>query len=137
MTTEESPLMRLEHMGFRRVGAWELVDDPPHCVLAECADAANILYAFVVAGAVVYIGKTVQALKRRLYGYQRPGPSQSTNSKGNELLVKALRAAQAVEIYALPDNGLLYYGGFHVNLAAGLEDNLVGTLKPSWNRAGI
>ena len=41
-----------------------------------------------------------------------------------------------IEIHALPDNGLLYYGGFHVNLAAGLEDNLIKILKPEWNRGG-
>jgi hypothetical protein len=38
-----------------------------------------------------------------------------------------------VAIYVLPDNGLLYYGGFHVNLAAGLEDSLVRELQPPWN----
>jgi hypothetical protein len=41
-----------------------------------------------------------------------------------------------VEIYALPDNGLLRYGGFHVNLAAGLEDSIVRDLNPPWNRLG-
>ena len=44
---------------------------------------------------------------------------------------------EPVEIHALPDNGLLYYRGFHVNLAAGLEDSLVATLKPVWNMAGV
>jgi len=76
-------------------------------------------------------------LKRRLYGYERPGPSQSTNIKGNKLIKEALLALRSVEIYALPDNGLLYYGGFHVNLAACLEDALVATLKPAWNKAGV
>jgi hypothetical protein len=42
-----------------------------------------------------------------------------------------------VDIFALPDNGLLHYGGFHINLAAGLEDSLISTLAPSWNRVGI
>jgi hypothetical protein len=48
-------------------------------------------------------------------------------------------AGTSVEIHALPDNdnGLLYYGGIHVNLAAGLEDSLIAALKPSWNKAGI
>lgn len=137
MKDEQSPLARLEHMGFRRAGTWQNSGGSPQCLLTECADAENILYAFVVDGVVVYIGKTVQALKRRMYGYQRPSPTQSTNIKGNKFISEALSASRSVEIYALPDNGLLYYGGFHVNLAAGLEDSLVSTLKPAWNKAGI
>lgn len=137
MNSDQSPLQRLEFMGFRHAGSWMLAEGKPQCVLTEHAEAANILYAFVVSGSVVYIGKTVQALKRRMYGYQRPALTQSTNIKGNKLISEALEASLPVEIYALPDNGLLFYGGFHVNLAAGLEDSLVGTLKPAWNKAGI
>jgi hypothetical protein len=33
----------------------------------------------------------------------------------------------------LRDNGLLHYGAFHINLAAGLEDDLIAKLKPAWN----
>jgi len=33
----------------------------------------------------------------------------------------------------LPDNGLLHYGQFHVNLAAGLEDSIISVLQPEWN----
>ena len=79
----------------------------------------------------------MQPLKRRIYGYQNPGPTQSTNIKWNKLIRAALTEGQVVEVHALPDNGLLYYGGFHVNLAAGLEDSLVANLKPKWNKAGI
>jgi hypothetical protein len=42
--------------------------------------------------------------------------------------------SQPVEIYMLPDNGLLRYGGFHINLAAGLEDDLINKLSPAWNK---
>lgn len=85
----------------------------------------------------MYLGKTVRTLKERLYGYQNPGPTQSTNIKGNRLILEALGAKRTVSVYALPDNGLLHYGGLHVNLAAGLEDSLVLALKPAWNKAGI
>ena len=134
---EESPLERLEHMGFRHVGEWRLESGSAKCILTAEANSTNILYAFVAGGEVSYIGKTNQALKRRLYGYQNPGPTQSTNIKGKKLIEEALGASVPVRVYALPDNGLLYYGGFHVNLAAGLEDNLVATVKPRWNKAGI
>lgn len=137
MNTEGTPLQRLEYIGFRAVGAWSLENGRVRCILTDCASAANILYSFVVDGEVMYIGKTVRTLKERLYGYQNPGPTQSTNIKGNGLILEALQAGSRVSVYALPDNGLLHYGGFHVNLAAGLEDSLVSNLKPAWNKAGI
>jgi hypothetical protein len=72
-----------------------------------------------------------------MYGYQNPGPTQSTNKKGNGLIKELVTSGKEVEIFALPDNGLLYYGGFHVNLAAGLEDSIVSKIKPAWNKLGI
>src|SRR5206468_605667 len=130
MDASSTPLQRLEYMGFRKVGRWELSAEQPKYILEDQASSQNILYAFVCEGSVVYIGKTVQALKKRMYGYQCPGPTQSTNIKGKKMIREALSTGKPVAIWALPDNGLLFYGGFHVNLAAGLEDNLVAALKP-------
>jgi hypothetical protein len=42
----------------------------------------------------------------------------------------------SVSILVLPDHGLLKYGGFHLNLAAGLEDDIVSQLKPRWKKTG-
>jgi hypothetical protein len=137
MDPDHTSRQRLEHIGFRAVGHWLLEEGRPRCTLTECAASMNILYAFVVDGEVMYIGKTVRPLKQRLYGYQNPGPTQSTNIKGHALIRSTLELGSAVQILALPDNGLLHYGGFHVNLAAGLEDSLVSSLKPAWNRTGV
>lgn len=135
--SEMSPVQRLDYMGFRRVGQWQVDSDKLRCVLQECGSASNILYVFVCDDAVLYIGKSIQTLKKRLYGYERPGPTQYTNIKGNTYLRKLLSEGKTVHVHALPDSGLLFYGGFHVNLAAGLEDALVAQLKPSWNGAGL
>lgn len=124
-------------MGFRKAADWRLERRQLECLFHEHESAQNILYAFVCGRTVLYIGKTVRTLKQRMYGYRRPVPTQSTNLKGNRLIQEALAAGKVVEVYALPDHGLLYYGGFHVNLAAGLEDSLVASLKPAWNRMGI
>lgn len=131
------PLDRLLAMGFRRAAAWHLEPAGLECLFHEHASAQNILYAFVSGRTVLYIGKTVRTLKQRMYGYRRPAPTQSTNLKGNRLIREVLAGGTSVEVYALPDHGLLYYGGFHINLAAGLEDSLVGSLKPAWNKMGI
>jgi len=130
-------LERLTNMGFRHVGKWEINGEKLLFNLDACADMKNVLYAFISNNTVMYIGKTTQALKKRMYGYQNPGPTQSTNIKANGFITDKLTTGTTVAIYALPDNGLLHYGGFHVNLAAGLEDSIVATLKPTWNKMGI
>jgi len=71
-----------------------------------------------------------------MYGYQNPGPTQNTNIKGNKLILELLSNGKGIEIYALPDDGHHHVGVFHLNLAAGLEDSIISTLKPNWNDFG-
>jgi hypothetical protein len=96
-----------------------------------------VLYAFVSSSSqdakqLMYIGKTVRTLASRMAGYKKPGPSQSTNQKNNANIRSLLQQGKSVEIYVLPDRGL-HYGGFRVNLAAGLEDSIVLQMQPPWN----
>jgi hypothetical protein len=81
----------------------------------------------------MYIGKTVTTLKTRMQGYRLPSSTQSTNIRNNQTLRQVIESGKLVMIYVLPDNGLLHYGGFHVNLAAGLEDSLVRDMRPPRN----
>jgi len=127
---------RLLDIGFRKVGTWDQTESGIAYTLDDCADARNILYSFVCGQTVLYVGKTVQPLKKRMYGYQNPGPTQSTNIKGNRNISDLLSDGKQVDIFALPDNGLLHFGAFHINLAAGLEDSIVKTLNPVWNKTG-
>lgn len=124
---------RLLEIGFQAVGHWHLVEDELSLELFRHGSQKNILYALVSDGEVKYIGKTVQPLVKRLYGYKNPGSSQSTNIKNNARIKALLENGAAVDILALPDNGLVHYGQFHLNLAAGLEDDIISVLKPEWN----
>ncbi len=126
-------LDRIKAMGFTRAGRWNLSDSALTFELDALADARNVLYAFVVDNELMYVGKTVQALRKRMVGYKVPSATQSTNIKNNRKIHECLAGGKVVEIFVLPDNGLLKYGGFHVNLAAGLEDSLVRDLMPPWN----
>lgn len=124
---------RLIEIGFQCVGHWKLDDDRPVYELTSLMKTPNVLYAFVSNGEIKYIGKTTQPLKGRMASYQSPGPTQSTNIKNNENIKTLLEAGEAVDIFVLPDTGLLHYGGFHINLAAGLEDSLITDISPPWN----
>ena len=135
MKTSLSALQRIEAIGFRRCGQWELaISGGIKINLTEHAQSSNALYAFVSTGEVLYIGKTTQQLRKRLYGYQNPRVTQTTNVRGNEAIAEALVSESLIEVFVLPDNGLLRFGGFHLNLAAGLEDSLINDLRPRWNK---
>jgi len=136
MENFDSMLQRLLAMGFRQVGEWNLLGSLLTYTLTAEEQSENILYAFESKGEILYIGKTTSSLKTRMYGYQNPGPTQSTNQKNNANLKIVLEAGNAVSILALPDHNLFYYGGFHLSLAAGLEDDLIFQVKPKWNRTG-
>ncbi len=128
---------RLLSMGFRNVGNWTLTTQKKlSCNLISDHYTQNVLYSFVSNGIIKYIGKTSMELIRRMYGYQNPGPSQSTNIRVNKNIVQLLDYEQPVDILILVDNGLLKFGGYRINLAAGLEDTLINELDPIWNFSG-
>lgn len=127
---------RLLEIGFECCGHWILEGEHLRCEQLKHKSTPRVLYGFAVDGEVVYIGKTVQSLERRMAGYRRPGPTQSTNIRNHAKILDTLRAGSTVDIFVLPDPGLLRYGVFQVNLAAGLEDEIISVLQPEWNISG-
>ncbi|HQY87171.1 MAG TPA: GIY-YIG nuclease family protein [Tepidisphaeraceae bacterium] len=125
---------RLIEIGFEQVGDWSLENGTLKFVLKSCHQKSNVLYAFISDGVVKYVGKTTQTLNARMSAYKTPGSkSQSTNIRNRGNIVALLEQSYQVTIWALPDNGLIHYGRFHFNLAAGLEDSLIKTIRPDWN----
>ncbi len=129
----DDKLGRLKAIGFTVAGVWTIDGDGIACELSELGTARNVLYAFAVDGQLMYVGKTVQALRARMAGYRNPGQTQVTNIRNNRNIRQSLERGKKVEVYVLPDIRLLQYGMFHVNLAAGLEDSVVRELDPPWN----
>ncbi len=119
----DDKLESLKAIGFSVAGRWRLDGlGGICCELNELAASRNVLYAFSIDGELMYVGKTIQMLRTRMAGYRNPGSTQSTNIKNNSNIRQSLAESKTVDIFVLPDNGLLHYGLFHVNLAAGLED---------------
>ncbi|MHB1426895.1 MAG: GIY-YIG nuclease family protein [Gemmataceae bacterium] len=129
----DEKLAKLEDIGFTYVGCWKSIEDGIDCELSELADYRNALYAFSVEDELMYVGKTTQTIRKRLAGYRNPSSTQATNEKNNKNIRKALKGDKRVDIYIFRDMGLMHYGGFHLNLAAGLEDSLILDLEPLWN----
>lgn len=127
---------RLLEIGFECIGHWLLENDKPIFKLLKRENDAKVLYAFVCDGEVKYIGKTIQPIWKRMYGYQNPGSSQSTNIKNNQNILQVLQQEKTLDIFILPELALLKYGVFQINLAAGLEDEIIHILNPGWNHLG-
>jgi hypothetical protein len=81
---------RLLSIGFINVGLWKLKNDRIQYHLESHQIATNLLYSFVTNGIIKYIGKTTIHLSKRMYGYQNPGPSQTTNIRVNDKIKNCL-----------------------------------------------
>lgn len=129
-------MKRLTELGFIKVGKWIFTDGRIHLNLNSNHDTSNVLYSFVSDENILYIGKTTDPLKKRLHGYQKPGSDQKTNIRVNKCILSMLSNGKSLDILILIDNGLLKYGNYRINLAAGLEDTLINELNPPWNLTG-
>lgn len=127
------PLEQICNLGFELCGSWTCGDvGTLEFGLDNVPNGKNVLYAFVVDETVAYVGKTVQGVANRMRGYRRPHASQTTNVRVNALIINQLETS-AVKIYVWACDGLMTYGGFRLDLAAGLEDSIVHDIKPEWN----
>ncbi len=135
--SESENIAKLMRVGFEVVGEWVLEDGVVKYRLSKYDKARKILYAFVTAGQVLYIGKSVRSLAQRLNGHMKPGPTQSTNIKNHQNIRDALRQGKEVKILVFaPAEDEIVYRGIPLNLAAGLEDSLIAEIQPLWNDAG-
>lgn len=128
---------RLIEIGFKPVGVFKLDGfGELELLLDKDKTANNLLYTFLINSEPKYVGKTSQTLYQRMMGYANPGPTQSTNIRINKLIKNELRQQKTVEIFAFVDNGLLKFGKFNLNLAAGLEGSIIEVMDLSWNVIG-
>ena len=124
-------------IGFHKVGEFTLPNEDLDIKIDKEIDSPNVLYAFVSEDEPLYIGKTTKGLERRMNSYIKPGSTQTTNIKNNKKIKEVLKNKKTVELYALPDLNALGFGIFHLNLVAGLEDDIIRKIAPEWNQVGI
>ncbi|PTY07977.1 hypothetical protein DB347_07085 [Opitutaceae bacterium EW11] len=140
MDRETFDKAKLEEIGFREIAQWQLSGQRlSYCLInpgpesdALCA-FPNALYAFTCGQTILYVGKTTKGIRIRFAGYCNPGRNQVTNQKCHEEIKSLLRKNASVSISVFSGNQFLRYDIFEINLAAGLEDSLIKTLRPRWN----
>lgn len=130
------PYENIHHLlkiGFEEVGEWILQGNSLQFRLVKYINERNILYAFVAQGIIKYIGKSTRTLVERMNGYSHPGSTQTTNINNNARIKELLLKGIPVQIFALIPKDEVLHKGFRINIAAGLEDNLLAHFRPQWN----
>lgn len=125
---------RLLRSGFARSGQFVLDKSGKPRPTADLPDAQGV-YAFAIAGTVVYVGIATMGLARRIALYGRPSKSQLTNVRLHGLIGEELAKNRSVEIYTAIPPGTTW-NGLPVSYAAGLELGLIQHFAPTWNMRG-
>lgn len=131
---------QLARSGFAAAGSWTSAGDGIRFDLPDTYKSMSpALYAFVVDGAVAYIGKTAVALCQRLRGYASPAndprSGASRNRHNHNRILDALSHGCKVDIWVLSGRTDLRHGDYLLDLPAALERALIEALAPPWNHA--
>jgi hypothetical protein len=120
--------------GFTEVGCWELnsARDLIHSVQLP---AQAGVYAFAIDGVVQYVGLASKSLRQRFGHYRRPGPSQRTNIRLNEIIRGHIAQGTVVQI-AIGHPPDFEWNSLRVSGAEGLEAGLIATFDLPWNMRG-
>ena len=86
-----------------------------------------MLYAFVsistdFESSLKYFGKTTKGIETLMSQY-KSGYGNSTNNRINKSITDLLQKNQSIKVFELTDIPPLQWGGYNLNLPAGLEDN--------------
>jgi hypothetical protein len=125
----------LKNAGFQRVGVWS-IDGEDKLGCSEALPDCSAVYTFVQNGIAKYVGVTQGPLRKRMGGYMKPGPTQSTNIRVNKLLRDLIRqvdsAPNSIEIYYVSPE-MMEWKGMPVHTIVGLEAGLIQKYHLEWN----
>lgn len=134
MTKPPLTVERLLHAGFEEVGCWELnsAKDLAHTI--RLPQHAGV-YAFAINGVVQYVGLASRSLRQRLGFYRKPGASQRTNVRLNEIIRGHVGEGTTVRILVAhpPD---FEWNGLKIRGAEGLEAGIITDFDLPWNVKG-
>lgn len=127
-------LANLIASGFQRLGEWQHgPEHGPHGAgwAFPCPTEPGV-YTFTVNGSVMYVGSAQRGLNARLRQYSA-STTLKTAARIRGEIIAALSAGQTVEVHVLMPPQIEWQG-LPVDLVAGIEEGLIRTLRPAWNR---
>lgn len=134
MTKPKLTVQRLVEGGFEGFGCWELNNDLRLTHSIELPPKGGV-YAFAIDGIAQYVGLASKSVRQRFGFYRRPGQTQPTNLRINELIRSHLNSGAKVEILVAhpPEHR---WNGFKVSGAEGLEAGIISEFDLPWNMRG-
>lgn len=130
------PTLLVENLltrGFTHACGWQIIENRLK-QSARLPDHPGV-YAFCIDGVAQYVGLASKSLARRVNGYEKPGPTQRTNQRLNELLLAQANSGTSVDILVAspPD---FEWNGWSISGAEGLEAALIRDFELPWNVRG-
>jgi hypothetical protein len=124
--------------GFARVGVWKR-DDATGSIRFEGAESVPRkpgVYAYAVGGVVHYVGSAQRGLHRRLRHYEVAKTLRTAHRIRQEILTVLATGAE-VEVLTIVPPPMTLPGGLPFDSVAGLEEGLIRSWRPIWNRRGM
>jgi hypothetical protein len=136
VTSKRSHRKQLLAGGFRRIGIWrrDQTSDTIRLEIETTLRSEAGVYAHVVGHEVMYVGSSQQPLRKRLADYEHP--SKTTTKRVRKEILALLDDGQDVEVFAIGPRLFRLNGLLPVDSVAGLEQGLIDSFKPCWNRRG-
>lgn len=117
--------------GFVLSSRWKL-SDAMQLTLEKPVPKDVGVYAFAREAVVLYVGVATMGLAKRLYFYAKPGVTQRTSQRLNEIIKQELASVPYIDIYtAVPPD--LEWNGLPAHGSAGLELGLIKKYNLPWN----
>jgi hypothetical protein len=124
--------------GFVRAGVWRR-DDRTGSIRFE-GDAPLPkepgVYAYAVGGVVQYVGSAQRGLRRRLRHYEITKTLRTAHRIRQEILT-LLADGREVEVFTIVPPPITLSTGLPIDVVAGLEEGLIRSWRPIWNRRGM
>lgn len=136
LTAQTIKIRHLKDAGFKEAGKWKLNSRPRLPQFEGQMPEEPGVYAFVVKRKVRYIGSAQRGLHRRFRSYTNPKNKGTVATRIRKHVSDALAKGDDVKVLAIICTPLSW-NGLPVNLVAGLEEGLIRSLKPKWNRRGL
>jgi hypothetical protein len=130
-----------EHLiagGFRRAGVWRR-DEATGSIRfdgKEPLPRTAGVYAYVVDHEVRYIGSAQRGLRTRLRHYEIAKTLRTAHRIRQEILALAATGHE-VEIFTIVPPPMLLGNVLPIDTVAGLEEGLIRSIRPIWNRRGM
>jgi len=126
-------LQKLFDIGFRQIGKWNC---NPNLQLERSFKGTrkNVLYAFVVDGEPMYVGKAGDFMGV-MNAYRHPG-KRSTRIRIKQHLIDRIEAGCNVIVLMFEQTDDMYFHGIKLNLCHALEEEIIKIMNLEWNIIG-